>query len=724
MKHIVSLALMENAKSGHQFDRQIEIFGETMRVTQFCTELDFDLTKSLIKKFDGVADIICLSGFPPKVSYKGDEFIHPQVQELKKTIKNSPFVDGQILKEVYLPWAIRQYELRNENIISRKKVGLYSGAVSKNVIEVLEELNCSTYCADPYYFLKLPFNIKSNQELENFISFSTPLLKRMKIKKGISSNFKISNKKIKIGPFYIKNYQQNLKEFFDCDVFIGNFNILQSIDLQHLKDKTLIVDIMNQEFLEKLKQSGVHQVLVGLPSFVPGLPGHFSLFEAILALKYGAEVPLRSNDVLSFVDELHLKPELYVLNEITPQKRVFAFIVHPLSSSQFFRHPQLKWLRPFHKKVVAPIENAMSLASGFYWGNIKGIQSEFNQAEVEGHIYMLPYTPKKLMSSDPASVYKKLIGLCLKAKLKGAKIVGLGAYTKIVGDAGITVARNSPIPVTTGNSLSAAATLWAAKLAILKMDMVQEQEGIVKGRVMVIGATGSIGAVSAKILAQTWSEIVIVAPRAHRLLELKDEILKINPKASVFLSTDPGMYLGSCHLVITTTSGKGDRILNIEDVRPGAVICDVARPFDISREDTFKRPDVLVIASGEVELPGPLKMNVDLALEGNVVYACLAETALLALEGRFESFTLSRNIHYQKVLEIDQMAKKHGVKLSKIMGHSGPISDQEFVLCREHAFNKLKNWDEKKKSKMPSEEKTTKKKNSKNKKVSHNLCQL
>ncbi|MBT5093293.1 MAG: hypothetical protein HOM21_03560 [Halobacteriovoraceae bacterium] len=105
------------------------------------------------------------------------------------------------------------------------------------------------------------------------------------------------------------------------------------------------------------------------------------------------------------------------------------------------------------------------------------------------------------------------------------------------------------------------------------------------------------------------------------------------------------------------------------------------------------RPDVMVIASGEVQLPGEIKSNVDLGLEGNIVYACLAETALLAMEGKLESFTLSRNINYEKVLEIDRMAKDHGVRLSCIMGHSGFITDEEFELCRAHATNKLSNYD-------------------------------
>jgi predicted amino acid dehydrogenase len=39
-----------------------------------------------------------------------------------------------------------------------------------------------------------------------------------------------------------------------------------------------------------------------------------------------------------------------------------------------------------------------------------------------------------------------------------------------------------------------------------------------------------------------------------------------------------------------------------------------------------------------------------------VAYACLAETIVLALEGRFENFTVGRAIEWEKVREI----YKHG----------------------------------------------------------------
>jgi hypothetical protein len=43
-------------------------------------------------------------------------------------------------------------------------------------------------------------------------------------------------------------------------------------------------------------------------------------------------------------------------------------------------------------------------------------------------------------------------------------------------------------------------------------------------------------------------------------------------------------------------------------VEPGWVITDVARLLDMSAEDIAKRPDVLVVESGQIEPPGEVRM--------------------------------------------------------------------------------------------------------------------
>ena len=123
-------------------------------------------------------------------------------------------------------------------------------------------------------------------------------------------------------------------------------------------------------------------------------------------------------------------------------------------------------------------------------------------------------------------------------------------------------------------------------------------------------------------------------------------------------------------------------------IKPGAVVCDCSRPLDFSPEEARKRPDVLIIESGELVLPGPYTMSCDLGLPGKTVYACLAETALLALEGRYESFTLGREIEWKKVKEIYKLCLKHGVRLADIQSHTGTVTDKEIQLIRKIACEK------------------------------------
>lgn len=675
MKQILCLSF---AQENLNYEEEVELLGRRAKLIHYSCNFDTELTESLIKKYDGVVDVICITGLPPKIKFKKGFFLHPDSFRIKTSAKHTPIVDGQVFKDVYIPWAMRRFYLKNPQFLTKKKIGFYTGALQKTFVEVLEELENKLIMADPYFLMKLPFTLNGNKSLEKFLKILTPVLKNLKIKKSSVGNF----------DSHYRKYNRALDEFLSSDILVGNEANISFLDLKHLKNKTLILDIVTPQFFEKLKEAGLKEAMICLPTdnhpFI-----NYSIIEAFIQLRKGEGRIVKEDDIIWAIDELQLHPEVVKLNDDLDKTVRFAFVIHPLSSKYLFKHPLLKPVAKYSKPFEKVAEDLMALSPGFFYGFINGIVSEKNGRRVQGLIYTVTETPKKLVESEPEVVYKKILRLCEKADNEGAKIIGLGAYTKIVGDAGVTIARLSPIPVTTGNSLSAASTLWAAKLAVEKIDLVKKEGMQFKGVAMVIGATGSIGAVSAKVLALSWDEIIIVAPRAYKLLELKDDILKINPKVKIDISTKADDHTHRADLIITTTSSRGETILDIMKVKPGAVICDVSRPFDIKEEEAIQRPDVMVIASGEVQLPGHIDMKIDIGLEGNIVYACLAETALLAMEGKFESFTLSRNINYEKVLEIDRLSKEHGVRLSQIMGHNGFLTDEEFRLCRELALKKL-----------------------------------
>jgi predicted amino acid dehydrogenase len=259
--------------------------------------------------------------------------------------------------------------------------------------------------------------------------------------------------------------------------------------------------------------------------------------------------------------------------------------------------------------------------------------------------------------------------------------MGLGAFTSVVGDAGVTVAHEADIAITSGNSLTVAATLEAAKEAVIQMGATD----LTKGKVMVIGATGAIGSVCARLLAQAIYNVVLVSIEPERLIELKRTIQAETPGAQVTIATRTDELVGDCDLIVTATSAFGQRIINIARCKPGAVICDVARPSDINEAEAALRPDVLVIESGEVLIPGEIDFGYDIGLPPKTAYACLAETALLAMEGRFEDYTLGRDITMEQVKEIYRLFKKHQFQLAGLRSFGEYLTGESVAKKRELA---------------------------------------
>jgi hypothetical protein len=189
-----------------------------------------------------------------------------------------------------------------------------------------------------------------------------------------------------------------------------------------------------------------------------------------------------------------------------------------------------------------------------------------------------------------------------------------------------------------------------------------------------------------------FDEVVIAGRDMKKLEELKKSILQDTPDANVVCSIDYDSLLADMDMIVTSTSGAGKKILDITKVKPGCVITDVARPLDLPPEEVAKRPDVLVIESGEIELPTQVKGMKTIGLPKNVIYACLAETIVLALEGRFEVFTIGRDTEWEKVKEIYKLGLKHGMKLSAISGVKGVYSDEDIAKVVELAKKARLTW--------------------------------
>ncbi len=685
MKHVVSILF---TSSRNNYELVVDFFGEKVRISQFGADFDPETMEALLRQHDGKCDMIAVGGLQMPVRVGRRLHYHPDSQRYIQIPQQTPVTAGSLLRKVFIPWAIQNQVREKKICFENRKVAFASGLVDQELAHVISQYTDRLYFADAFYHLRLPIILKGMDELARYTKRLLPVLKRVRLGSAPRSI-----------DFRGLPLTKRVKEAGRSDFIVGSSTLLERVDPRVFKGRTVIVDTLSHALETQLRNAKVKDII----QIVPRIPGvdipaglRYGVLEALIQVTQNNGNPIEEDDILEFIMKSDLKAELQsVSQEVYRPVRKFAFIIHPLSVGDFFRHPVLRPLSKFARYLERPIEKGLTFLPGARYGTIRGITSTHDGTRVEGLIYTLFDTPREMLKAEPQAVYEKLVKVAEQAAADGADIIGLGAFTKVVGDAGVTVASLSPIPVTTGNSLSASAALWAARVAVEKLGFVPPYDfknRRLTGTAMVVGATGSIGKVSAKLLTGVAERLILVSPTSSKLIELRNEFQKLNPRCKVEIGTNPDRFAGECDLIILSTSSLDGGVMDLQSVRPGCVISDVSRPLTYSAEEVASRPDVLVIESGEVELPGKVTINCDIGLEESVVYACLAETALLAMEGRMESFTLSRNINFERVREIYDIGKRHGARLAAIRGPAGIITDQEIALCREHAEIALKKW--------------------------------
>jgi predicted amino acid dehydrogenase len=206
----------------------------------------------------------------------------------------------------------------------------------------------------------------------------------------------------------------------------------------------------------------------------------------------------------------------------------------------------------------------------------------------------------------------------------------------------------------------------------------------------VVGAAGTIGQVCAELLAEEVERLYLIGRRQAALEELRDLLRSraraLRPgaaQAELIVSTTMDV-LADAQLILTVTSALHD-IVRPEHLRPGSVVCDVARPRDVSAMVAAARDDILVIDGGMVDVPGPVNFHFNFGFPPGKAYACMAETIALALEGRFEDYTLGKHLTRERVEEIGVIAKRHGFRLSGFRSFEREVTEQHIETVRRNA---------------------------------------
>jgi hypothetical protein len=82
-----------------------------------------------------------------------------------------------------------------------------------------------------------------------------------------------------------------------------------------------------------------------------------------------------------------------------------------------------------------------------------------------------------------------------------------------------------------------------------------------------------------------------------------------------------------------------------------------------------------------VDVPDPINFHFNFGFPSGTAYDWLAETITLALEGRFEDYTLGKSVARQHVEEITAMAAKHRFRLSGFCSFERDDTEEQIEPC-------------------------------------------
>jgi acetylornithine/succinyldiaminopimelate/putrescine aminotransferase/predicted amino acid dehydrogenase len=389
----------------------------------------------------------------------------------------------------------------------------------------------------------------------------------------------------------------------------------------------------------------------------------------------------------------------------------FAFLVHPLDDSSVADFDRaLAGLNPDSLRQIA--NEWLPEMAPFVIGEAVIPSKEGKTAFCE--FINIPRTASQLLDMEPA----ESIGLVRQgielAKARGAQLVGLGAYTAVVSWGGMGL-RETGVPLTTGNSYT---VITACQATLAALERLQIDSG--RTTAAIVGAAGSIGRCLALLLAQSVERIILLgnpanprrslgkltmvaaevcrhllsaaqeSPMGRKIagipgcpdssLDLADFLRFFNdnsPLLPITVSLDADTELPKADVVATATSSVSD-LVKPENVKFGAIVCDLSRPANVSREIKNRRPDVLVIDGGVVEVWNRPDLGWNFGFEQGLCYACMAETMLLALEGHLEHTSIGSSIDMHTLGLLQSLADKHGFRLADLRSFDKPLSEKDW----------------------------------------------
>lgn len=345
----------------------------------------------------------------------------------------------------------------------------------------------------------------------------------------------------------------------------------------------------------------------------------------------------------------------------------FAFILNPFDIRNIHDYCVLSRLAPpVLLKIILRMLPPLKI---HYAKNLRSAQG----AQIDGYFIVCPLLSRQILAMREEIALHKIWKAVKLGEQTGAQVIGLGALMGIAGRGAQITADKTPVAITTGASLASAAILETVEQAVClrKVD-------IAKAKVAIVGATNAIGQNLALGFLNKADTIILFAKNSSRLKDQEEFLIHQKSKTHIIvkeMSLETGIREADV-IIFTTSAIEVPSAVTAGNLKKGAIICDIPSPRNIPYEICQKRKDILLIDGAVIEPPPAATIGLKLPIRKGFIYACMAETMILAFEGQTqEDFSIGFQPDLHKVARIKALADRHGFKI-RFTSFGVPVSDK------------------------------------------------
>jgi hypothetical protein len=374
---------------------------------------DDDTTKAweLMRRHQATADAVGLGEIGDHYQVGLRTVVNKETQRLLNVVTRVPATTGATLRRLLQVRAVRHVQHELGHYFNNNIVLFLNGMRNYDMAVALSDYTSNLNFADALFQTGAPTMLGSLEQLELFAKGSDLVLagRPRELLESALAGFKSS----RVAAAVAKSH-----------VVVGTFAEIKAVGgPANLSGKTVITSAVDDERQAWFKTCGVNLVIDVSPKLFDRVVGVNVVEAMILAALGKPPEEVSDDDFTEILDELKITPRLLHPTGRFRNIRRFAFVIHPLSQEFIKKGFPIPKATP--KFVMDKVETLAAHMPPMVYCKMENIVSPTG-AEAEGWLITVGGTPKEMLARSPEFTYRRLLHASRIAEKLGAQIMGLG----------------------------------------------------------------------------------------------------------------------------------------------------------------------------------------------------------------------------------------------------------------------------------------------------------